>query len=194
MSSSAPSSPCWLRKVSQAQHPGPQAPFLWPLGVLELTVVLGRAGRASAPDLRLQPVESQLPRHPTACSKACVSPQACWPIWWSRTSQCGGARGSALAGSTSSGSRTGGNAPVPIRPSASEDCWPDPAFTLAAWPSPGPSPALSPSSQYYRIVPVGEPRPWEWEPSWDPRPRVPGPGRASWPCRALEAAARAEAQ
>ena len=61
MSSSAHSSPCWLRKVSQAQHPGPQAPFLWPLGVLELTVVLGRAGRASAPNLRLQPVESQLP-------------------------------------------------------------------------------------------------------------------------------------
>ena len=83
---------------------------------------------------------------------------------------------------------------VHIRPSASEESWPDPAFTLAAWPSPGPFPAPSTSSQYYWIVPVGEPRPWEWEPSWDPRPRVPGPGRAGWPCHAPEAAARAEAQ
>lgn len=30
-----------------------------------------------------------------------------------------------------------------------------------------PSLPQSPSSQYYRIVPVTEPRLWEWEPGWD---------------------------
>lgn len=50
-------------------------------------------------------------------------PQACWPTWWSRTSQCGVVKGSVSADSTSSESLTGGNAHVPTRPSASEDCW-----------------------------------------------------------------------
>ena len=134
MSSSAPSSPCWLRKVRglaaapylacPAQSPGPQAPSFRPLPGLEQTVVSGRAERASASDRRLWPVERVAAGHPATLSRACASPQACWPTWWSRTSRCGGARGSALADSTSSGSLTGGNAHAPTRPSASEDCWP----------------------------------------------------------------------
>lgn len=90
MSSSAPSSPCWLRKVRGlpsalylaclAQSYGPQASSFRLLSGPEETVVSGRAEGASAPGLRLWPMEGVAVGHPPpTCSKACASPQACWP-------------------------------------------------------------------------------------------------------------------
>lgn len=128
-SSSVPSSPCWPRKVrgltAAADLACPaQAMSLRPLLGLEQPGGPRRARRASAPGLRLWPMEWVAAVPPATCSRASASLQACWPTWWSRTSRCGGARGSASAGFTSSGSPTGGNARALTRPSASEDCWP----------------------------------------------------------------------
>lgn len=55
-----------------------------------------------------------------ALQAVCVlSLQACWPVWWSRTSRCAGGRESASAACTSRGNPTAGNAPAPTKPSAS---------------------------------------------------------------------------
>lgn len=135
MSSSAPSFPCWLRKVRgltvasylacPAEGHVPQVPpvsgHCWSLSRLWGS---GRAVTPSAPGLRLWPIEQVAAGHLATCSRASASLQACWPTWWSRTFQCGGAKGSASVGSTSSGSLTGGNARAHTRLSASEDCWP----------------------------------------------------------------------
>lgn len=101
--------------------------------------------RPSALGLSQWPVERVAAGYPATCSRASASLQACWPTWWSRTSQCGGAKGSALAGSTNSGSLIGGNAHAPIRPSANEDCWPHLcSLLLPCGPHQGPFPAPLP--------------------------------------------------
>lgn len=136
-SSSVPSYPCWPRKVSCAHGAEDLASAGGAaLSVMEQQTRLGAQANAQSGEPPVSAFSFQFvvpllffererqgcraARAVAALQAVCVlSLQACWPVWWSRTSRCAGGRESASAACTSRGNPTAGNAPAPTKPSAS---------------------------------------------------------------------------